>query len=217
MRKRNKWRTSSTNTSEQSVTKIEFASWYKILNYVSSLSPVRGIEMTSSVWSRVVCLFCKTISLGHFSTDRDLSSGLSVAVLFDEMKSCRGLESQHRWAILPLCVFVDALPPFCGVQPHSVMMPPPSPALPGINEQWAGPAHQNNEQFPSCSQTVKWSLMKGLNKVLHCALPKCSNNTGMSVISATALLDIPEPLGLFQDVSQTQQLKSHVSLTLNLH
>lgn len=78
MRKHNKWRTSSTNTSEQSVTKIEFASWYKILNYVSSLSPVRGIEMTSSV-SRVVCLFCKTISLGHFSTDRDLSSGLSVA------------------------------------------------------------------------------------------------------------------------------------------
>lgn len=192
MRKHNKWRTSSTNTSEQSVTKIEFASWYKILNYVSSLSPVRGIEMTSSV-SRVVCLFCKTISLGHFSTDRDLSSGLSVAVLFDEMKSCRGLESQHRWAILPLCVFVDALPPFCGVQPHSVMMPPPSPALPGINEQWAdpdarssaknSPAHQNNEQFPSCSQTVKWSLMKGLNKVLHCALPKCSNNTGMSVWS----------------------------------
>lgn len=156
-----------------------------------------------------------------------MSSGLSVAVLFDKMKSCRGLESQHRWAILPLCVFVDALPPFCGVQPRSVMMPPPSPALPGINEQWAGPdarssaknspAHQNNEQFPSCSQTVKWSLMKGLNKVLHCALPKCSNNTGMSEISATALLDIPKPLGLFQDVSQTQQLKSHVSLTLNLH
>lgn len=59
MRKHNKWRTSSTNTSEQSVTKIEFASWYKILNYVSSLSPVRGIEMTSSVCPGLFVCFVK--------------------------------------------------------------------------------------------------------------------------------------------------------------
>lgn len=75
---------------------------------MSSLSPVRGIVMTSSVCPGLFVCFVK-LSVWGTLAQRLVLRTLSVAVLFDEMKSCRGLESQHRWAILPrspLCVCV---------------------------------------------------------------------------------------------------------------
>lgn len=162
---------------------------------MSSLSPVRGIVMTSSVCPGLFVCFVKLSVWGTLAQTETCPQ--DSVLLFYLTRWNRAADSSLSTAALffltALCVFVCALPPFCCVQPHSVMMPPPSPALPGINKQWAGPdarssaknspAHQNNEQFPSCSQTLKWSLMKGLNKALHCTLPKCSNNTGMSVWS----------------------------------
>lgn len=157
-----------------------------MLNCISSLSPVRGIVMTSSVCPGLFVCFVKLSVWGTLAQTETCPQDTQCCCFIwrDEIVP-------RTWVSAPLS-YSSSQPSVC-LQPHSVMMPPPSPALPGINKQWAGPdaqssaknspAHQNNEQFPSCSQTLKWSLMKGPNKALHCTLPKCSNNTGMWVWS----------------------------------
>lgn len=141
----------TTNTSEQRVTHTRLS---LILVQNAELSVVsiscKGDWDDIICVSRVVCLFCK---LKHRQTQ------CCCFICRDEIVPRTRVSALLSYSSSQPSVFVYALPPFCCVQPHGAMMPPPSPALPGINKQWAGPdarssaknspAHQNDEQFPS--------------------------------------------------------------------